>query len=534
MTAMETANDQQRLARNLETALIALTRLVNAVGFYPSDHPALTETLKATQRDFVPLLQLKSEPFQVGKTGFRLNNQQLAPNNRSLSNLALKLVERRVHQLFFLPHLSHQELLILAQQISSPATEVLNDGGLAKRLAAKKISAIGINETNLQAIFDMSPGQEATPTDDLNHNLRQQTKTDSFETPQPENSATAEGDLMLDTLEQLKVPQPDQAYNHLLRQLELLTQTFFNETGIPGYLAVLTLLDNHQHDRSRPELQRHAAKALSDRLLTPANRSQLVDAVGEEKLKASQRRLITRLLINIGSDIAPDLLQRLYAERDTAVRRHYSAILAQQGEPIFPLLRQDLTHKTWHRVRNVVTILGETRLESALPLLAQTLDYPDARVRRAVISALAAIGGTMVIPYLLRFTEDIESELHQPAIMALGGLRNSQAIPPLVTILRQHDPWGKKFSLKTEVIHALAATRSPKAIIPLLKFARRRNLLNRKHLEQLRAEAIIALGQLGNNKLIPILNRLPKVEREPSCRALKQATSLLQKQQHDA
>lgn len=530
---METANDLQSLTRDLEAALTALTRLVKAVGFYPSNHPALAETIEDATRDFIPLLQHQTEPYQVSKNGFSLNNQQLAPTNRNLTNLALKLVERRVHRLLFLPQLDSQELLIFAEEISKPAAEILNEGGLAKRLAACQVRTIWINETNLQAIFDKLHTQQEGPTTESNR--EQPGKADGGDIPplQPPASKT-DVELMRDTLEQLKVPQPDQAYNHLLHQVELLAQTFFSEIGLPGYLAVFGLLDNHLRDRSREEVQRHAAKSVSDLLLTPANRKYLVDAVGNAKLKPSQRRLLTRLLINFGSNIAPDLLQRLYAERDAIVRRYYSGILARMGETIFPLLRQDLAHNTWHRVRNVVTILGETHLESALPLLAQVLDYPEGRVRRAVISALAAIGGSPVIPYLLRFTEDIDNELHQPAIMALGGLRNSQAIPPLVNILTQKDPWGKNTVLKMEVIQALAATRSPKAIIPLLKVARRRNPLHRKDLEQLRAEAIMALGHLGNNKLLPILQQLPKVDKEPSSRALKQATTLLQKRHNDA
>lgn len=531
---METANNLQHLSRDLEAALTALTRLVKAISFYPSGHPALIETIEDTEHDFIPLLQHQTEPYQVTKNGFSFNNQRLAPTNRSLTDLALKLVERRVHRLLFLPELDKHELLIFAEEIAKPAAEINNQGGLAKRLAARQIKTIWINETNLQAIFDKLQGREADPNR-ADIKTEQQSEADGINIPQQEATLSATDiDLMRDTLEQLKVTQSDQAYKHLLRQVELLAQTFFNATGLPGLLAVFGLLDNHLRDRSRSEFQRKSAKELSNLLLTPANRKYLVDSVGQLNLKSSLRRLLTRLLVNFGSNIAPELLQRLYQERDAIVRRYYSAILAQMGETIFPLLRQDLGHTTWHRVRNVVTILGETHLESALPLLSQTLDYPEPRVRRAVISALAAIGGTSVIPYLLRFTEDSDSELHQPAIMALGGLRKNQAIPPLVSILTQKDPWGKNTALKTEVIQALAATRSPKAILPLLKVARRRNLLNRKHIEQLRAEAIAALGHLGNEKLIPILQKLPKVEKEPSSRALKQATTLLQKQSNDA
>lgn len=339
-------------------------------------------------------------------------------------------------------------------------------------------------------------------------------------------------DRMRETLEQLKEPQDDQTYQQLLRQIQQHSQLFFSTTGIAGYLAVFKLLESHRKGSTNTPTQRRAADTLLDQLLTDKTSKTLVGAIADQNLKASQHRALTKLLVGLGNKIAPQLLTRLYAERDAIVRRHYSDILAHMGEAIFDLLRDDLQSDIWHLVRNVVTILGKTRLESALPLLTRAIEHPDVRVRRAVIRALGAIGGSPAIPLLLRLGQDTDAQLHHPAIMTLGALKNPQAIPPLVEILKKVDLFGKQTDLKSEVIHALAATGSPQAIIPLLKLARRINLLNRKHTETLRAEAIIALGQLGNSQLIPILEQLPRREKTPVSRALKQATMQLRKQQH--
>jgi len=531
---MKAAKDLNALANDLEAALNGLVKLVKALSFYPSDHPSLATAVEDAGKDFQAYLQhQKPEPCHVSQEGFSLNNQPLAQSNENLTDLAVKLVERRVHQLLFLPQLENHELLMFAEEIASPAAGILNSGGLAKRLAARQINTIWINESNLQTILDKLQGTQPQVAIDSSADQQQplsEQLTSGFEPPpQPQLSTTEQ---MRETLEQLKTPQPDQTYHFLLEKVRQLSAPFFSETGLPGLLAVFNLLENHRKDSNRPTEQKQAAAALGKQLLTEINSKRLIEAVGDLNLKASQRRLLTRLLVSLGSNVALQMLQRLYSERDAIVRRYYSSILAQMGENIFYLLRQDLHHATWHRVRNVVTILGETRLETALPLLSQVTDYPEVRVRRAVIRALVAIGGNSVIPLLLRFADDPDAELHHPAIMALGTLRNSQAIPPLVEILKKPDPRGKQTALKTEVIQALAATRSPRAIIPLLKMALRLNLLNRKNVETLRAEAILALGHLGNDKLIPVLKQLPKVKKEPASRALKQATTLLQKQQH--
>lgn len=536
---MDSAADLQTLAPDLETALSGLVRLSNALNFYPADHPALSSFIEEAYSDFQPLLKHhNSHPYHVTQAGFSLNDVPLAPKNKSIRRLALKLVERRVRYLLFLPEMANYELLVLADELSKPVAEILAAGGLAKRLTEQQIKSIRINETNLNAIPSAAqqPGARKSLAT-LPETLGQQSvsvPTSAIAAQDqiaPENPL-CDADRMRDLLEKLKEPQDDQTYQNLLGQVQTLANSFFSTTGIVGQLAVFTLLNNHCQDNQHSRTQKQAAERLIDRLLSVSTVKTLADAVAGEHLKASQQRALGKLLASLGSKVAAQLLKRYYAEREAVNRRLYSDILARMGVEIFDLLRKGLQSDTWHVVRNVVTVLGETRLETALPLLSQAIGHPDVRVRRAVIPALGAIGGSSVIPPLLRLSQAAEAELHQPAIMALGALKNPRAIPPLVELLKKSDPFCRQTLLKTEVIQALATTRSPQAIIPLLKLARRPNLLNRKGVETLRAEAILALGQLGNSQLIPVLENLPGREKDPVCKALQQVKVQLQKQPH--
>ncbi|SHJ31000.1 HEAT repeat [Malonomonas rubra DSM 5091] len=522
---MEAASHLKNLSADLERALAGLLKLVKALSFYPADHPSLLSTIGKTSSAFQTFLQNhKPAAYHVTQNGFRLDSTPVAPGNLQLQELALKLVERRVRHILFMPKMDQQDLLILAEELAAPLEQTLAAGGLAEQLKQQGLTSIVINETNLQAIFEQLGSPAGAVAEAFDIDPQQLLEKLPEEKPQPSTT-----EQMRELLEELKAPQSEVAFDKLLGKIRKTAEPFFNETRLTGQLAVFSLLESLHKDQTRSPRQRASANELSSALLTASCRKQLIDALANSDLKSSQRRLLVRLLINFGERIAPDMLQRLYAERDALIRRDYSAVLAKMGEKIFPLLKADLHHTTWHRVRNVVTILGESRLESALPLLAQVVDYPEPRVRRSVIRALAAIGGNQVIPFLIKLTEDADEDLHQPAIQALGGLRRSQAVPPLIDILMRKGPREKQHLLKIEVIRALAATRSPKAIIPLLKIARQRNLLNRKNIETLRAEAILAIGQLGNAKLIPLLEQLPKVEKDPAGRALKQATSQLLK-----
>ena len=538
MIAMETSFAEQALAGDLETALTGLIKLTKALSFYPVDHPALAAASEETCLAFQPLLaRHDTHPYHVTQKGFSLDKVPQAPNSKSLKDLAFKLVERRVRHLLFLPELTNYELLIFADELSHPAAQLHKAGGLEKQLATRQVRSIWINETDLEAILQNLREMEYSPQGSF---PSQPVSTGEVaEEEQNADAAVCPKQLsafeqMRTRIEQLKEPLTDENHARLLEQVEQLAADFFQQTGLNGYLALFSLLENHRKDRQRSPAQQLQATALKDRLLNDQIKQQLADAVAEPQLKNSQRRALVKLLVGLKMAIAPQLLKRLNAERDAIIRRHYTKILANMAEATFEMLNAALADDTWYQVRNVVTVLGETRLESALPLLTQVIDYPEVRVRRTIIRALGAIGGDAVIPPLLQLAGDEHEELHQPAIMALGALGNRLAIPPLVVMLKKIDPLGKKNKIKIEVIQALAATRSPQAIIPLLKLARRGNLLNRTHLETLRAEAILALGQLGNLQLIPVLDQLPKSDKGPVSRALQQATAQLRKQQNVA
>lgn len=532
---MEPSAEELALAFDLETALTGLIKLTKALTFYPADHPALTAAAEETCDAFRPLLERHdTRPYHVTQDGFNLDTVPLAPKNLSLKKLAVKLVERKVRHLLFLPELTNFELLIFAEQLSRPTEQLLKTGGLIKHLAEQKIKSIWINETDLEAVlknlYKMENGQpEILLTENEPSELPAQEQSFSAATNENQTSVIEQ---MRDLLEHLKEPQEDHVYAQLLDKIRPLADDFLRQTGLIGCLALIGLLETQRKDKNRNHAQQQGATDLTDRLLDDAIKTLLVNAVAEYGLKPSQRRALGKLLVGLELKIVPELIQRLNAERDAILRRYYTAILAKMGEATFARFEDILRSDIWYRVRNAVTVLGETRLETALPLLERTIDYPEVRVRRAVIRALGAIGSNAVIPLLLQLAHDENTELHQPAIMALGTLGNPQAIPPLVEILKKRDIFGKKTGLKIEVIQALVATKSPQAIIPLLKLARRANMLNSAKLETLRAEAIIALGQLGNSHLIPVLDQLPKSDKGPVSRALKQATAQLKKAQN--
>ncbi len=527
---MTQPNRSQTLSSDLTTALSELVKLTKSLKFYAAGHPALSAAASETCAAFQSLLARHAgQPFQITTTGFFLDQEPLAPQNNTLKQLAVQLNECKVRHLLFLPELSNQELLIFAGLISRPAAELLAAGGLPKLLEKQQLRSIWANATDLAEIQarlaerqDEAGAEE--PPQELTDNS---TFNNEAILPQESKDVIA---WMRDLLELLKEPLNDDEYQQLLEQLLQKAPQFLQASGLPGSLALFSLLLNHNRDEQRSASQRQSAHDGISLLLSDEIKQQLATAVADPSLKPSQKKALGRVLVGLEMQIAPTLLRNLYAERDALIRRKYTGILSHMGEALYALLTDALHDETWHVVRNAVIVLGETRLESALPLLEAPMGYPEVRVRRALIQALSMIGGDQVIPLLVRLSSDPATELQQPAIMALGSLGKAQAIPPLAAILLRFDPLGKQTDLKLEVIRALTILSSPQAILPLLKVARRSNLLRLSRIETLRAEAILALGQLGNPHLIPLLDQLPKSNKGPVSRAIKQATSQLRNQ----
>lgn len=518
---MNTSATAYRLANDLETALSGLVKLCKALKFYPANHPAVVSAATESCAAFQPLLTNHDPcPCQISKDGFSLAAQPLAPNNFDLTELARQLAERQARQLLFLPELSSRELLLLATQLTRSTEQLHRQKGLQKQLNEQGNRSIRINQTDLAKTSDNVPQR---PT-----GLSQRPLLKAEQQPRS-LEPTAAIEQMRNLLELMKETLNDEQYLQALHQIMPLAAVFFSNTGIAGLLALFNLLVDQQQDPNRSSVQNDAAAAATEQLINDQRIQQLVNAVADPDLKASQRRALARILIGLQMKVAPELFKQLVAERDAPLRRHYSGILARMGTPIFGLLEAALNDPLWFVVRNAVTVLGETRLEDALPLLEKVALHPEVRVRRALIRALGAIGGKRVIPLLVRLSRDEHPQLHQPAIMALGTLGDPKVIPALCTILKKTDLRGKKTQLKLEVIKALAATGSPQAIIPLLQLARRPNRLQRKSLERLRAEAILCLGQLGNQYLLPTLSRLPNSGKGPVSRALQQTTAQLAK-----
>ncbi len=518
------ADNQQTL--EIEQALTGLVKLMKALRFYPKGHPSLLTTIDECMTSFVPMLaRPENQAIQVSQTGFALGDQKIGEKNPALPDLAHQLAERRVNQLIFLPDLPTEEILILLEGLITPADEIYRIGGLPAFLKNNQIETIWLNESSLDSALQKRQqlGEEITQAEpDLENGL--------LDLPPREKSDLAQP--LRKIIKQLNHEQQDDAYRSLIDQLLQLAPAYFDQIGPPGLLRILPLLLIQSQQEEHNRTQRSIAAEALERLLTEKTVSLLLEQFKRTSLTPQQFQRLQNFTLSLGTRLAPQLLALLSKEEDSTVRKLLSTLLGRMGEPLLDLLQEMTRSDKWYVVRNAITLLGDLRLEAGLNTLDVLTAHPDQRVRRALIRSLAMIGGKKAVAPLVKLTKDPVKALRRPAVKALGATKSTEAVQPLLKIAQSFDLFGSQAEIRSDAVATLGILSKREAIMPLLALAKRPNLLRLQRQEALRAEIILTLGKLGDQKLKPDFTKWRKSSYAMVQRAAELSlTSLIKK--HD-
>lgn len=523
---------ETQLIQQIEQALTGLVKLMKALRFYPEGHPSLHSAIDDCMAAFQPILKSgDSRAIQINQGGFSLGTEQIGETNPSLPDLARLFAERRVNQLIFLPELPQQEIMTLLAGLTTPAEEIYNLGGLPIFLQNHQTGAIWLNESSLENALEkkkqLDEQEQVSAENDLPH-----TGLNGIANPiEMERADLAQ--QVRDVVEKLNAAQEDDAYFAAIDKLVQLAPAFFEQSGIPGVLRILTLLQTHSRQDERNREQRKTAAGALDRLLTSQISSQLLDQFRKTSLTPQQFQRLQLFVVTLGIRIAPELLNAMSKEEDSSVRKRLTTLLGKMGEPLLDLLRETVHSSKWYVVRNAVTVLGDLRLAAGISILNGLTSHPDQRIRRSLIRSLAMIGGRQAVEPLQKLANDPVIGLRRPAVKALGATQCPEATAPLLTIAQTFDPFGRQTEIRTDAVSALGTLGDKNATSTLLALAKRPNMLRLQRLEELRAEIILALGKLGDDKLIPELEKWRRSPHGIVQRAAEQSLTGLTKKNDD-
>ena len=210
----------------------------------------------------------------------------------------------------------------------------------------------------------------------------------------------------------------------------------------------------------------------------------------------------------LGKAGAVPLINALVGENSRLGRRRLIAVLVSMGDVVVPWARQMLEDQRWFVVRNMVTVLGGIASAEAQKSLGQLAGDKDPRIRKEVARAFGRIGGPTAHEQLLRFLEDPDPGVRVMAVSAAASHSSPQLLEALWTVFRDTRIGSADWNIKAAVLRTTGRLRMPAALPRLASIAARRPFFHRKRWRVLRRTAVQALGEIGGQEAVALLERL--------------------------
>lgn len=512
------------LHTQIATALTGLVKQIKALRYYPPEHPALRAAADECLKGFLPLLRGDQHlSLTVRREGFQLNEQPVAKTHQVLVQLATFCFARRIQYLTILPDLSAADLLRFVRNLILDPQEIHAQGGIQAVLERARITTIWVNEQDLDVILERKKKIEALPPEAEPPKVQGE-KTANLT---PAQTQALELEKLLKLIEE---ETDDQRFRNRLQELIPLLRLNLTAENRGLVLRTMVLLCRNATSQKFSEVRRaHALNALGQ-LATDELADYLVAALLDRETPEPARKALVNVLVFLSDKVVRRLMLLLAEETSAPNRKVLSDVLVRTGTAAVPVLQEHLFDDRWYVVRNAVAILGEIRDQDSLPHLTPLLEHKDIRVRRETIRALTKIGGQRAVNILLKAAESDNQELSRQALLSLGAIRAASAIPTLLKLIEQPELSRGAVDIKKDAIRALGEIRSSDAVQPLLRILGRRSLFRRALNDELRAAAIAALGEIGDEAARPELEKASQEERSPAvARAAVQALKQLDK-----
>jgi tetratricopeptide (TPR) repeat protein len=156
---------------------------------------------------------------------------------------------------------------------------------------------------------------------------------------------------------------------------------------------------------------------------------------------------------------------------------------------------------------HVAELLGELQSYAALSPLEKLFQSPDAVIRRAAVRALRFLYFKRSFVIVRKALSDPDNQVREAALVAIGGLHFPHAFNPLARIYREsNDPNVRSYALQS--IGKIQTVEAGEFLVMVL----------RQESGNLREAARLALAQMDNADVLPILRQHHEIETNPQVR----------------
>ena len=215
---------------------------------------------------------------------------------------------------------------------------------------------------------------------------------------------------------------------------------------------------------------------------------------------------------------ATPALCRLLKHQDAGIRNLAVSVLAEVGDaravPDLVALVNDKKQDARTIREWAVSGLGRIGDPRASDALVAALKDKAPGIRSGAAAGLGRAGKPTAVPALIRTLEDPVLDVRKYATYSLGSLRDQRAVDPLIKTLQHRDA-----RMRSWAVRSLSMIGGARTIGPVNAVA-----ANAKEDEEVRLDAIVALGRIGGRQVRELLKALLN---NPSPRIHLQTTETL-------
>jgi HEAT repeat protein len=484
-----------RGAQNVAPILIELARAVRAFQFFADGHATRAHALRKAASVWADTLTRVGElDLEITEHGFKLGGIDPV-DGPALDELASALHFHGVMGLQIHPALQESELECLVEHLARDPRELAATGRLSGALQRSGVRHLAVWEIPHAAAAPLPP-DDAPPPAPLTPETPEQDSALDYSA----ELATEEAVTLIKELTALDEAPDLGEYRLAANRVDgALTRLLTCKNHVDAYRAAILFCRHCADTEGREPAIRADAQ---DRLRTVLRDEHLLRYVIELSYEPDGTTSVQA--IQILTYAAPQAVPRLleeHAKEDADWRSATTAILLAMGEHAFPAIVEELSSLTPARARRAVRLLGDMQNPSGVEFLADQLDHPDSNLQREVAQSLARIGSTRAIKVLC------DALFGDPALalIAAGGLGGSKHRAAVRALMATVNERSASDELRREAIRALGRIGDLEALPCLQSVLEKGGLMGRKKNRPLRVAAAQAIGKLGTEDALLVL-----------------------------
>ena len=152
--------------------------------------------------------------------------------------------------------------------------------------------------------------------------------------------------------------------------------------------------------------------------------------------QTNQKDQAISCLAIFGPEAIDQMLQLLQESEDKTMQTRIQQVLTEMGSDVLPQLVNRIEQAPpAETMRHLVAIMGKVGDESNLEVLLPLVTHKDIRVQREALNSIFSIGGNARGGTLLSMLPTVDDQLKPGIIAMLGALKHQEAVPDLLELL---------------------------------------------------------------------------------------------------